>query len=93
MITLSRTRDSGAAQTQTFTPSGGTFLDSFTLDTNLLAGGESSEIFREAEEGGDFRSIQYQITQTADNSNLLLNSFSVLLQASGASTEDNLDGA
>ena len=91
LVTIGWTRDGLSQQTQTITPAGGILLDVFLLDTDKLGGGQLKSYYRYAEDGGDFRAVQYQITQTVNESDFTLHSFEALLGSSGVSTEDELD--
>lgn len=58
-------RDSRAQQSATVSQgNGGAALGSFILGTDELGGVRASDRFFEAEEGGEFRAIQYEIQQT-----------------------------
>lgn len=64
-VTLGWARDGAPPQTDTLSQGGGGgVLDSFMLDTDFLGGGQFQEKFtRLSEMGGEFRSIQYQVSQ------------------------------
>ena len=87
-ITFGWTRDNNAQQTQTVTQGGGSLLDSFTLDTDSLGGGQFIDRFLELEEGGEFRSIQYQVIQSANNEDVEIHSFTAGITAGSVSTEN-----
>jgi hypothetical protein len=74
------TRDDNAQQTTTVTQGGGDVLGvasahQFTLDSSALAGAQFVDRFFEAEEGGEFRSIGYSITNAGLNEDLEVHSF------------------
>jgi len=86
-------RDDNAQQTQTFTQGGGDVLgvaavNQFTLGTSELAGGSFVDRFMELEEGGEFRSVQYEVTQTGLNEDIELHSISATIQGGAISTEN-----
>lgn len=91
-FTLGWTRDNNAQQTTTVAQGGSDVLgtataNQFTLDTSTLAGAQFVDRFYEAEEGGEFRSIQYQITQSAVNEDIELHSISAAITPGAVSTE------
>jgi len=59
----------------------------FTLDTSQLAGSQFNDVFYEAEEGGEFRQIQYEITQSAVNQDIELHSITAVVTPGAVSTE------
>ena len=86
-------RDNSAQQTGTLTQGGGDVLgvataNQFTLGTSTLAGGRYVNRYVEMEEGGEFRSIQYQFTQMANLQDLEINSFTSVLSIGAMSTEN-----
>ena len=87
-ITFGWTRDNNAQQTQTVTQGGGSLLDSFTLDTDSLGGGQFIDRFLELEEGGEFRSIQYQVIQSANNEDVEIHSLTTAITGGSVSTEN-----
>ena len=92
-LTFGWTRDDNAQQTTTLQQGGGDVLgpadeNEFTLGTSALAGSQFVERFQELEEGGEFRSIQYQVTQNGVNEDLELHSLSVTLEPGALSTEN-----
>jgi len=64
-VTFGWVRDENPGQTQTITKRGYTTLGSFVLGTDVLASESILDLFTDLTEGGQFRSIQYQITDTA----------------------------
>lgn len=92
-LTFGWTRDDNAQQTQTVAQGGGDVLgpassDAFTLGTSTLAGAQFVDRYMELEEGGEFRSIQYQVTQSGVNEDLELHSISASIKSGAVSTEN-----
>lgn len=87
-ITLQWQRDGEIAQSQTQTQGGTALLDSFTLDTDSLGSGRFRPRFFEIEDGGEFRSVQYQITDNTTDSDLEIHSLVTKLEVVGESTEN-----
>jgi hypothetical protein len=80
--TFSWSRDRGTTQSVNFDQSGGDVLGGtgstphvFTLGASQLGGGDFIDRFFSLEEGGEFRSIQYMVTQTGIDEDLDLHSF------------------
>lgn len=91
--TFGWTRDNNAQQTQTFTQGGGDVLGSassnqFTLGTSALGGAQFVDRFMEFETGGEFRSIQFQITDTGMNQDIELHSITAAITGGAESTEN-----
>ncbi len=85
-------RDQNAQQTATLTQVGGDVLgpvsvNEFTLDQSLLAGGSYVDIFAELEEGGEFRSIQYEVRQGGVSQDIELHSITTAITPGALSTE------
>ena len=92
-ITFGWKRDKNAQQTATLAQSGGDLLgpttgSAFTLNTSILSAGRHGDVFTEAEEGGEFRSIQFQVTQAGLNQDVELHTISAQVSPSGISTEN-----
>lgn len=92
-LTFGWTRDNNAQQTQTVTQGGGDVLgpaddNQFTLGTSTLGGASFVDRYMELEEGGEFRAIQYQVTQNGVNEDLEVHSVSATIKPSGISTEN-----
>lgn len=92
-FTAGWTRDDNAQQTTTVTQGGGDVLgtassNQFTLDTSTLAGSQFVDIFYDAETGGEFRSIQYQVTQSAVNEDIELHALTASITPGALSTEN-----
>lgn len=62
----------------------------FTLNTSTLAGGSITDVFNELEEGGEFRSIQYQAFDSANLNDVDIHAFSATIEAGSWSTEADL---
>ncbi len=92
-FTAGWTRDNNAQQTTTVAQGGADVLgtatsNQFTLDTSTLAGAQFVDRFYEAEEGGEFRSIQYEITQSAVNEDIELHAITATIVPGALSTEN-----
>ncbi len=97
-ITFGYTRDNEAQQAQPITQAGGNVLApasvsalEFTLDDPVkgkLGGSRFVNEFFWQIEGGAFRTIQYQITNAANNEDVQLNTFGVSLGVAGENTEN-----
>ncbi len=93
-ITFGWQRDNNAQQTDTIGQGGGDVLasssagDEFTLGTSTLSGGRFVDRFRELEEGGEFRSIQFQMTNNVNNEDVELHSISAVVGGGAWSTEN-----
>jgi hypothetical protein len=61
----------------------------FVLGTSTLAGSQFVDRFFSLEEGGEFRSIQYQITQTGLNEDIAIHSLFAEVEPGADSTENN----
>lgn len=62
--------------------------NSFTLGTSALSGSQFVDRFFSLEEGGEFRSIQYQITQTGLNEDIAIHSLFAEVEPGADSTEN-----
>ena len=87
-ITFGWSRDNDVQQTQTVTQGGTAILDSFTLDTDILGGGRFVDRFLELEEGGEFRSIQYQVVHSVNSQDIEVHAFMAAITAGSISTEN-----
>lgn len=91
--TLGWRRDNNAQQTHTFTQGGGDVLgpatsNVFTLGDSLLSGSEYVDRFMDLEEGGEFRSIQFQVKNSGFNEDLEVHSISAAIKQQAWSTEN-----
>lgn len=89
------TRDDGTIQTETVTQGGGDVLapapaNQFTLDTSALGGALYVDRFMDLHEGGEFRSISYQLYNTGLNEDMETHSISVGLEIGAHSQELSL---
>ena len=86
-ITYSYVRDEEVQQEVAITQSGFDTLDNFILDTSALGGSTIVDRFVELTEGGQFRSIQYEISST-DLTEFQLHAFGAVINLNeGWSTE------
>jgi len=82
-------RDDQSPQSQTIAQGGGAnALDSFVLGTDILGASAFVPRFLQLEEGGDFRSIQYQIQETTDDSDVEVHSIGASITVDSTSTEN-----
>ena len=88
------TRDDNAQQTLTLAQGGSDVLgtasaNQFTLDTSALAGSQYVDVFHEFnEQGGEFRSVQFQIQQAGLNEDMEVHSLSASIKVDAESTEN-----
>mgnify|MGYP001587517039 CR=1 FL=1 len=88
-ITFGWARDNNTQQTQTVQQGGAAVLDTFLLGTDTLGGGRYLDrFFRGAETGGEFRAIQYQVSNNAAGEDVEIHSISAQL-AMGAESFEN----
>lgn len=87
-ITIGWTRDDNAQQTVTVSQVAGAQLDSFELDIDRLGGSTFQPRFVELEDGGQFRAIQYSITENALASDVEIHNLGASITPSGYSTEN-----
>jgi hypothetical protein len=92
------TRDDNAQQTLTIDQGGGDVLgpadaNEFTLDTSQLAGSQYVDRFLQMEEGGEFRSISYQVYNAGLDEDMEVHSISTSINIGAWSSERNLSGA
>lgn len=93
-FTFGWTRDSNAQQTLTLAQGGADVLgpasaNEFTLNTSALAGSRYADVFHEfGEQGGEFRSVQYQVTQGGLNQDMEVHSLSASITVGAESTEN-----
>lgn len=86
-------RDDKALQSVTLSQGGGDVLgpadsNEFTLGTSVLSGAQFVDRFRELEDGGEFRSIRYEMTNSGVNEGLEVHSFSARIRISAESFEN-----
>lgn len=92
-FTFGWTRDNSAQQTYVQTQGGADVLgpanaNQFTLGTSALGGSQYVDRYMEFEEGGEFRSIQYQVTNSGLNEDIELHSISASITGGAESTEN-----
>lgn len=92
-LTFGWTRDDNSQQTEDVSQGGGDVLgpssvDPFTLGTSELAGSQFVDRYVDLQEGGEFRSIQYQFTQNGLDEDLELHGFSAQVKQGADSTEN-----
>ncbi len=85
-------RDARTQQTQTFSMAGGDVLapsatNQFTLGTSTLSGNRFVDRFMELEEGGEFRSISYEMSNNVVDEDMELHGFSATIKSGATSTE------
>jgi len=93
-VTFGWQRDDNAQQTATVTQGGGDVLgpssvNPFTLGTSTLAGAQYVDRYMDLEEGGEFRSIQYQVLQGGMDEDMELHSISAGIKGGSISTEND----
>lgn len=84
-----KTDQGGASSVNINQGSSGAQLGSFTLGTDKLAGGEFVDKFADLEEGGEFRSIQYELSNQGLDEDLEVHSITTILGEDAVSTENN----
>jgi hypothetical protein len=87
-------RDNNASQTKVLTQTGGTDLlapapeNEFTLGTSTLSGGDFLDIYVDMDEGGEFRSIQYEFSNLTAGDDIELHTFSAVVEGGAWSGEN-----
>ena len=92
-LTFGWTRDDNTQQTQSVTQGGGDVLgdaadNEFTLGTSTLAGSQYVDRYMELVEGGEFRGIQYQLTQSGAGEDMEVHAISTSIMGGSLSTEN-----
>lgn len=94
-VTLGWQRDSQPQSTVTLDQGGGDVLDGpgvteniFTLDSSLLAGSSFQDKYVALDEGGEFRSIQYEMANAGDYEDLEVHTLSVGIGVGDISLEN-----
>lgn len=92
-FTFSWTRDGNAQQSYTQEQGGadvlgGATANQFTLDTSTLGGSRFLDRFQELAEGGEFRAIQYEVTQAGINEDIELHSITAQISPDAVSLEN-----
>lgn len=94
-FTFGWTRDGAAQQTVTVAQGGTAVLgtaasNQFTLDTSALGGSQYVDRFHQFnEQGGEFRSIQYQITDSANYQDIEVHSITAAMHIDALNTENS----
>ncbi len=86
--TFGWTRDSAAEQTTTFTQRAGGTFGTAVFGTDVFGGSSFTQRFMELETGGDFRSIQYRISDNNNDGDLEVHNLGAVLTGTGYSTEN-----
>lgn len=92
-FTFGWTRDGNAQQTLMVDQGGSDVLgpasdNVFTLDTSALGGSQFVDRFAETEDGGEFRAIQYDITQSSNFSDIEIHAITASVTPGALSTEN-----
>ena len=88
-VTFGWQRDNFSQQTETVTQGGGTgVLDSFVLGTDTLGGARFVDRFMELHEGGEFRSVRYQVSHATDSEDLEIHNIGAMLDIHDISWEN-----
>ena len=87
-VTFGWTRDNNAQQTKAVAQGGAVGLDTFVLGTDALGGANFVDTFFETEEGGEFRSIQMEISNNVNNEDVEIHSVSNILEPGSWSLEN-----
>jgi hypothetical protein len=94
-FTFGWTRDANAQQTLTVAQGGADVLgpasaNQFTLNTSTLGGSQYVDVFHEFnEQGGEFRSVQFQVTDSANYQDIELHSLTAAVHVDSESTEND----
>lgn len=92
-MTFGWTGDNNAQQTQTVTQGGGDVLapataNEFTLDVSILSGSSYADRYMELNDGDEFRSVSFEVTQSILNADIELHSLSTVITPGAISTEN-----
>jgi len=87
-------RDNGTQQTQNISQGGTDVLgtattDQFTLGTSVLGGASLNDRFASLEEGGEFKSIQYEAKNAVNFEDVEIHSISTAIEGGSWSTEND----
>ena len=80
-------RDTNAQQTQNFSVSAGFILDTQTLP-GVLTSSDFVDYWQQLHTGGDFRHIQYEISNNTDSVDMEVHSFSAMIHPDSESQEN-----
>lgn len=87
-------RDSEPTQSKSITQSGGGAVlapaaaNQFTLGTSTLGGGDFTDIYVDMDEGGEFRAVQYEMSDSVNNQDLEIHTFSTSIELDAESEEN-----
>ena len=87
-VTLGWQGDDRAQQTIALNQDAGGALDSFVLGTDVLGGARFVDRFVSLEEGGEFRAIQYQVTNSTNNEDVEIHNIGAALESDAWSLEN-----
>lgn len=87
-VTFGWTRDNNAQQTQTVAQGGTAVLDSFVLGTDTLGGARFVDRFFRTEEGGEFRSVSFEVSNNTAGEDVEIHSISALVSVGAESLEN-----
>lgn len=87
-VTFGWTRDAKTQQTKTVSQGSGIGLGVFVLGTDALAGALFTDTYFETEEGGEFRSLQMEVTNNTNKEDVEIHSISNILSPAGTSMEN-----
>lgn len=87
-VTFGWTRDNNAQQTLTVAQGGTAVLDSFVLGTDTLGGARFVDRFFRAEEGGEFRSVSFEVRNNVAGEDVEIHSISAIIDPGGWSLEN-----
>lgn len=88
-VTLTWERDDFTSGTQTVEQGGGAVLGTFLLGTDYLGGGQFSDTWFELEDGGEFRSIAYQLQSSSVDAKVAVHTLSAFIRGGALSMENN----
>lgn len=80
-LTFGYTRDRQTQQTVSVSQAGGATLGAFTLDTDVLSGGDYTQAFFDLE--GAFKQVQFQLTQGGVNEDMEPHGLSIMAEDAG----------
>ena len=87
-VTFGWTRDANTQQTKAVSQGGAVGLDTFVLGTDTLGGARFVNRFFETEEGGEFRSIEMEVSNNVNNEDVELHSILAILESGSMSMEN-----
>lgn len=87
-VTFGWTRDNNAQQTVSVNQGGTAVLDSFVLGTDTLGGARFVDRFFRTEEGGEFRSVSYEVANNVDGEDVEIHSISTIIEPGTWSMEN-----